>query len=272
MPIIGFGVFQIPESETEKAVLDALEVGYRHIDTAASYLNERAVGRAIKASGIPREELFITTKLWLKDAGDGKTEKAINNSLSKLGLDYLDLYLIHQQFGDVYGAWRDMEKLYKKGILKAIGVSNFYPDRLVDLILHNEIKPMVNQIESHPYFQRNDYELKLKSLDIQMESWSPFAQGKEGMFTNPVLVDIADRHKKTVAQVILRWLVQRNVVVIPKSVHAERMKENLNVFDFALSADEMASIIPLDKGKSLFIDHQTAESAEWFGNRTLDLS
>lgn len=266
MPILGFGVFQIPVEETEKAVLEAFEVGYRHIDTAASYMNEEAVGRAIKASGIPREQLFITTKLWLNSAGVGKTEKAFKRSLERLQLDYLDLYLIHQPFGDYYGAWHDMEKLNKSGDVRAIGVANFYPDRLVDLTLQNDIKPAVNQIETHPFFQRADDQERMKALGIQIESWGPFAEGKNEIFTNPVLAEIGKAHNKSVAQVILHWLIQRDIVVIPKSVRQERMKENFEVFDFELTADEMAVIVGLDGGESLFFDHRTPEAAEWLAS------
>lgn len=272
MPILGFGVFQITdEKECERAVSEALEVGYRLIDTAASYLNERAVGRAIKASRIPRNELFVTTKLWLQDASEKTTPKAFAKSLEKLSLDYLDLYLIHQPFGDYYGAWRAMERLYEQGSVKAIGVANFYADRLVDLILHTEVKPAINQIETHPFFQRDDYQEKMISLGVQIESWGPFAEGKNEIFSNSTLMAIASRHKKSVAQVILRWLVQRNVIVIPKSVRTERIKENFEIFDFELTSEDMETIKGLDTGSTLFFDHRTAEAAEWLGSRHLDL-
>lgn len=271
MPVLGFGVFQIPEADTEKAVLDALEAGYRHIDTAASYMNEQAVGRAIKSSGIRREEIFVTTKLWIQDASDEKAPLAFYKSLEKLGLDYIDLYLIHQPFGDYYGAWRALEELNNKGLAKAIGVSNFYPDRLADLIVHNEIKPAVNQIEVHPFFQRAEYHEKLISLGVQIQSWGPFAEGKNDIFTNPLLVEIARSYEKSVAQVILRWMVQRNVIVIPKSVRPERMRENLDIFNFELSEKDMRAIKTLDLGQSQFFDHRTAEAAEWLGSRELEL-
>ncbi len=272
MPILGFGVFQIADdAQCERAVFDALEHGYRMIDTAASYLNERAVGRAIAKSGIAREELFVTTKLWLENAGDDATPKAFATSLKKLGLDYLDLYLIHQPFGDYYGAWRAMEHLYDEGLIRAIGVSNFYADRLVDLILHNDVAPMVNQVETHPFFQRVTDQATMEALGVQIESWGPFAEGRNDLFSNPVLVGVARSHERTVAQVTLRWLIQRRVVVIPKSVRSERMSENIDVFDFALSDDEMALIGTLDTAKSLFFDHRTAEAAQWLGERHLDL-
>lgn len=272
MPILGFGVFQIPdEKDCIQAVTDALDVGYRHIDTAASYMNEKAVGKALKDSGIAREELFITTKLWIQDANEDRALKAFDKSMDKLGLDYLDLYLIHQPFGDVYGAWRAMEKLYKEGRIKAIGVSNFYPDRLADFIVHNEIAPMVNQIETHPFFQRADYQAQLAERKVQIESWAPFAEGRNDLFTNPELTKIAEAHGKSVAQVVLRWLIQRDVVVIPKSVRKDRMAENFDVFGFELSAADLEAIAKLDGGVSLFFDHRTLESAEWLGTRTLDL-
>lgn len=272
MPILGFGVFQIvDDKECERAVTDALEVGYRLIDTAASYMNERAVGRAIKASGIPRNELFITTKLWLQDASEKAAPKAFAKSLEKLGLDYLDLYLIHQPFGDYYGAWRAMEDLYEEGSARAIGVANFYPDRLADLILHTDVKPAVNQIETHPFFQRKDYQEKMVSLDVQIESWGPFAEGRNEIFSNVTLTKIASRHNRSVAQVILRWLVQRNIIVIPKSVRSERIKENFDIFNFVLTPEDMEMIKGLDTGATLFFDHRTAEAAERLGSRQLEL-
>lgn len=272
MPILGFGVFQIPdEKECTQAVTDALEVGYRHIDTAAIYRNERAVGSAIRQCGIDRNELFITTKLWIQDADENKAVRAYEKSLDKLGLDYVDLYLIHQPFGDIYGAWRALEKLYQEGRIRAIGVSNFYPDRLADLIVHNEIAPMVNQIETHPFFQRSDYQVQLAERGVQLESWAPFAQGRNGLFTNELLSKIADSHGKTVCQVVLRWLIQRDVVVIPKSVHRARIVENFDVFGFQLSESEMNSISGLDTGASVFIDHRTLEAAEGLGAHTAEL-
>jgi diketogulonate reductase-like aldo/keto reductase len=272
MPILGFGVFQIPEEkDCIRAVTDALDVGYRHIDTAASYMNERAVGQALHDSGIAREELFITTKLWVQDASESQALKAFDRSMDKLGLDYLDLYLIHQPYGDVYGAWRAMEKLYKEGRIKAIGVSNFYPDRLADFIVHNEIAPMVNQIETHPFFQRADYQAQMSERGVQIESWAPFAEGRNDLFSNPELAKIAATHGKSIAQVVLRWLIQRDVVVIPKSVRKERMAENFDVFNFDLSPEDLETIAKLDGGISLFFDHRTLESAEWLGTRTLDL-
>lgn len=272
MPILGFGVFQIPdEKECTQAVLDALEVGYRHIDTAAIYKNEKAVGAAIKQSGIPREELFITTKLWIQDASETKAPKAFDKSLEKLGIDYLDLYLIHQPFSDLHGAWRALERLYQEGRTKAIGVSNFYPDRLADLIVHNEIAPMVNQIETHPFFQRADYQAQMQERGVQIESWAPLAQGRNNLFSNPELEKIAAKHGKTIAQVVLRWLIQRDVVVIPKSVHKERIAENFDVFDFDLSSEDMSEIAKLDTGASIFIDHRTLEAAEGLGAHTAEL-
>ena len=237
MPIIGFGVFQIVDAdECEQSVYEAITAGYRLIDTAASYLNEEAVGRAIKRSGVPREELFITTKLWVQDAGYESTKKAFAKSLERLQLDYLDLYLIHQPFGDVYGSWRAMEELYSEGKAKAIGVSNFQMDRLIDLMTHNEVTPAVNQVETHPFNQQIESAKFMKENNVQIQSWAPFAEGKNNMFQNEVLVSIAEKHEKSVAQVVLRWLTQREVVVIPKSVHKEEIIENFNIFDFELRA------------------------------------
>jgi 2,5-diketo-D-gluconate reductase A len=256
MPILGFGVYQIPPEQTEQAVTDALAAGYPHIDTAAAYVNEEAVGRAIAASGIPRDELFITTKLWVSDSGEDAARRAFDKSLQRLGLDHLDLYLIHQPFGDYYGSWRAMEQLQREGLVRAIGVSNFYPDRLVDLTDHNEVTPAVNQVETHPFFQRADYQELMRERGVQIESWGPFAEGRNGLFTDPLLTEIAAAHGRSVAQVVLRWLIQRDVVVIPKSVRPERMAENIDVFDFALTDDDMTRIAAMDTGASLFLDHR----------------
>lgn len=256
MPILGLGVYQLTEpGECERVVSEALELGYRSIDTAASYRNEEAVGRAIAASGIPRDELFITSKVWIQDAGEKPARAAFERSLERLGLDYLDLYLIHQPMGDVYGSWRALENINKEGLSRAVGVSNFYPDRLVDLILHNEITPAVNQVETHPFHQQVEAQKVMQEYNVQIESWGPFAEGKNDLFTNPTLAAIAEEHGKSVAQVVLRWLIQRGVVVIPKSARRERLEENINVFDFTLSDAQMAAISTLDTGSSLFIDH-----------------
>lgn len=266
MPVLGFGVFQVPDGvDTERAVSTALEVGYRSLDTAAGYGNEAAVGRAIRSSGVPRDELFVTTKLWVQDASEAAARRAFETSLEKLGLNHLDLYLIHQPFGDYYGAWRAMEALLAQGRVRAIGVSNFYPDRLVDLILHNEVTPQVNQIETHPFFQRVDYQALMAERGVQLESWGPFAEGRNGLFTNPILVDVATAHGKTVGQVVLRWLTQRGVVVIPKSVHPERIAENIASLDFRLTDDEMAAIASLDTGASLFFDHRDVDAVVRLG-------
>ncbi|MFD4228084.1 aldo/keto reductase [Streptomyces sp. NPDC058545] len=271
MPILGFGVFQIPPEETEQAVTDALAAGYRLLDTAAAYQNEEAVGRAVKNSGVPREELFVTTKLWIQDApAQGNTERAFETSLNKLGLDYLDLYLMHQPYGDVYGQWRAMQDLYREGRIKAIGVANFYPDRLVDLIVNNDVTPAINQIETHPFFQRTADQELMREHGVQIQSWGGFAEGRNNLFTHPVLSEIAEKHGKSVAQVALRWLVQRGVVAIPKSVRTERMAENIDVFDFALTDDQMASITTLDTGGSLFFDHRDPAVVGRLGKRRLD--
>ena len=255
MPVLGFGVYQIPAEQTEQAVSDALAAGYRSLDTAAAYQNEEAVGRAIAAGGIPRDELFVTTKLWVQDVGEGNARRAFEASLKRLGLDYVDLYLIHQPFGDYYASWREMQQINREGLAKAIGVSNFYPDRLIDLIAHNEIAPAVNQIETHPFNQRAADQAVMREHGVQHESWGPFAEGQNDIFANPVLSEIGGQHGKSVAQTILRWLIQRDVVVIPKSVRPERMAENLDVFDFELSGDDMARIAELDTGTSQFFDH-----------------
>jgi 2,5-diketo-D-gluconate reductase A len=257
MPILGFGVFQIPAEETEQAVLHALGAGYRALDTAASYGNEEPVGRAIAASGLPRDELFVTTKLWIqKRGGEESARRAFEASLHRLGLDYVDLYLIHQPLGDYYSAWRAMQEINREGLAEAIGVANFYPDRLVDLVEHNEITPAVNQIETHPFFQRAADQELMRELGIQIESWGPFAEGRNDLFTNPLLSEIGAAHSKSVGQVVLRWLTQRGVVVIPKSVRPERMRENIDIFDFELTDEEMTRIAGLDTGASLFFDHR----------------
>lgn len=270
MPILGFGVYQVEPSETENVVFDALQTGYRSIDTAAAYMNEDAVGRAIKRSGIAREELFITTKLWIQDAGYESAKKAFDKSLQKLQFDYLDLYLIHQPFGDVYGAWRAMEELYKEGRIRAIGVSNFQPDRVMDFILHNEVVPAVNQIETHPFHQQIDAQKFLVDNGVQIESWGPFAEGKNNIFSNEILKSIAGKYGKSVAQVILRWMIQRDVVVIPKSVRKERMAENFNVFDFELTHEDMEAVKTLDTAESAFFDHRDPEMVKWLGTVKLD--
>jgi 2,5-diketo-D-gluconate reductase A len=257
MPILGFGLFQIDDlAECERCVRDAIDVGYRLIDTAASYGNEEAVGNAIRVSGVPRSELFVTTKLWIADTGYEKTKRAFDRSMKRLQLDYLDLYLIHQPYGDVFGSWRAMEELYREGRIKAIGVSNFHPDRVMDFMVHNEILPAVDQIETHPFHQQVDTQKFLTENNIQIESWGPFAEGKNNIFRNEVLVSIGEKHGKTVAQVILRWLTQRDIVVIPKSVRKNRMAENFDIFNFELTREEMDAIRQLDTGTSLFFDHR----------------
>ena len=268
MPILGFGVYQIPPEQTEQAVSDALEVGYRHIDTAAAYGNEEAVGHAIANSGIPREELFVTTKMWVQDGGEDHAKRLFERSRKKLGVEYVDLYLIHQPFGDYYSSWRAMQDLHEAGLIRAIGVSNFYPDRLVDLIDHNQVAPAVNQIETHPFFQRHaDHEL-MRSRGVQLESWGPFAEGRHHLFSDPTLSEIAAANGRSVAQVVLRWLIQRGIVVIPKSVRRERMAENIRVFDFELSAQEMARIAALDTGRSAFFDHRDPTIVSRIGGRS----
>lgn len=265
MPIFGFGVYQMSDAKCEASVLAALETGYRLIDTAAIYGNEEAVGRAIRASGVPRDELFITTKLWVSDVGEAKAKLAFEASLQRLGLDYLDLYLIHQPYGDVHGAWRAMEALHRKRLARAIGVSNFHPDRVMDLILSNQVVPAVNQIELHPFHAQGDAVAFLKDNNVAPQSWGPFAEGKNDIFRNPVLSAIADRHGRSVAQVILRWLIQRGIVVIPKSVTPARIRENFDVFGFELDADDMAAIVALDTGGSLFLDHRDPATVKWLG-------
>ncbi|MFI5882343.1 aldo/keto reductase [Streptomyces sp. NPDC051554] len=271
MPILGFGVYQIPAEQTEQAVSDALAAGYRLLDTAAAYGNEEAVGRAIKNSGIPREELFVTTKLWVQDApAEENTRRAFETSLTKLGLDHLDLYLMHQPFGDVYGQWRAMEALNREGRVKAIGVANFYPDRLLDLVINNEVKPAVNQIETHPFFQRTADQELMREHGVQLQSWGGFAEGKNDIFTHPVLSEIGAKYGKSVAQVVLRWLTQRGVVAIPKSVRADRMAENFDIFDFELTDDQMAAIATLETGATLFFDHHDPAMVNWLSARRLE--
>ncbi len=272
MPILGFGVFQVKDlAECERSVLDAIETGYRSIDTAASYGNEEAVGKAIKNSGVSREDLFITTKLWIQSNGYEGTKKAFENSLKRLGLEYVDLYLMHQPFGDVYGEWRAMQDLYREGKARAIGVSNFHPDRLIDLIVHNEVVPAVNQIETHPFNQQIETQKFLRENGVQMESWGPFAEGKNDLFQNQLLLSIGNKYGKSIAQVVLRWLIQREVVAIPKSVRKERMAENFNVFDFTLSAEDMEAIVSLDQRASLFFDHRDPNMVKWLGERKLEV-
>ncbi|SEO29971.1 aldo/keto reductase [Actinacidiphila rubida] len=271
MPILGFGVFQIPPEDTEQAVSDALAAGYRLLDTAAAYGNEEAVGRAVTSSGIPREDLFVTTKLWVQDApAQDNTRRALETSLTKLGLDHVDLYLMHQPFGDVYGQWRAMEAANREGLARAIGVANFSPDRLLDLLLNNEITPAVNQIETHPFFQRTaDHEL-MREHGVQHQSWGGFAEGRNGLFTHPVLSEIGTAHGTSVAQVVLRWLIQRGIVTIPKSVDPGRMAQNIDVFGFELSDEQMAAIAALDTGTTLFFDHHDPEKVAWLSKRRLD--
>jgi diketogulonate reductase-like aldo/keto reductase len=272
MPILGFGVYQIADTEEcERSVYEAIRAGYRLIDTAAAYQNEEAVGKAIEKSGVPREEIFVTTKLWIQDAGCESTKKAFERSLKRLQLDYLDLYLIHQPYGDVYGSWRAMEELYREGKIRAIGVSNFQPDRLMDLMVHNEVVPAVNQIETHPFNQQIETQKFLQENNVQIESWGPFAEGKNNIFENELLRSIASKYQKTVAQVILRWLTQRGVVVIPKSVRKERIVENFNIFDFELSPEDMNAIISLDTKVSSFFDHRDPKMVKRLGTVKLDI-
>jgi diketogulonate reductase-like aldo/keto reductase len=272
MPVLGFGVYQIFDAEEcERSVSEALSTGYRLIDTASAYMNEEAVGNAIKKCGVARDELFVTTKLWIQDAGFEATKKAFEKSLQRLQLDYLDFYLIHQPFGDVYGSWRAMEDLYREGRVRAIGVSNFQPDRLMDLMVHNEVVPAVNQIETHPFNQQVEAQQFMLENGVQIESWGPFAEGRNGIFQNEVLLTIAKSYTKTVAQVILRWLIQRGVVAIPKSVRKARIDENFDVFDFKLSAEDMTKIATLDTRQSLFFDHRDPQMVKRLGEARINI-
>jgi len=272
MPLLGFGVFQIPDAiECENVVMEAIAVGYRLIDTAASYMNEAAVGNAIKKSGIDRKELFVTTKLWIQDHGYENTKKAFQKSLDLLQLDYLDLYLIHQPYGDIFGSWRAMCELHQEGKIRAIGVSNFHQDRVMDLIVNSGFTPAVNQVETHPFDQQIDNQVFLQENNVQIESWGPFAEGRNDMFQNELLVSLGQKYHKSVAQIVLRWLIQRGIVVIPKSVKKERMVENFNIFDFNLSAEDMEQIKTLDTNQSLFFDHRDPNMVKWLSERKLDL-
>lgn len=272
IPILGFGVFQIADpAECERSVVDAIEVGYTHIDTAASYMNEESVGRGIKRSGIAREKLFITTKVWIQSNGYENTLKAFDRSLNRLQLDYVDLYLIHQPFGDVYGEWRAMEELYQRGKIKAIGVSNFQPDRIMDLIVHNKIVPAVNQIEVNPFQQQIDTQKFLQDNGVQVEAWAPFAEGRNNIFQNEFLLSLAAKYDKSVAQVIIRWVMQRGIIALAKTTRKERMIENFNVLDFELNAEDMAAVSTLDIKTTSFFDHRDPEKVKWLGTRKLDV-
>lgn len=264
MPILGYGVYQVTKEECERCVLDALKIGYRHIDTAQSYFNEEQVGFAIKKSGIPREEIFLTTKVWIEHYGYEQTKVSVMESLRKLQTDYLDLVLLHQPFSDTYGAWRALEELYDKGKIRALGISNFYADRMVDFASFTRIKPMVNQMETHIFNQQKGLKEWADKYDIRLEAWAPFGEGRKGTFDNSVILQIGEKYKKTAAQVMLRWNIQRGVVVIPKSTHTLRMEENFNVFDFALSDEDMAAISALDENESSFFSHQDPSMVEWF--------
>ncbi|MCD8040024.1 MAG: aldo/keto reductase [Clostridia bacterium] len=264
MPQLGYGVYQVSKEECERCVMDALKVGYRHIDTAQSYFNEEEVGSAIEKSGVPREEIFLTTKVWIEFYGYEQTRKSVIESMRKLKTNNIDLVLLHQPFADYYGAWRALEDLYAEGAIRAIGVSNFYPDRLVDLCSFSRIKPMVNQVETHPHNQQIEAQKWMQKYDVQIEAWAPFGEGRGGLFTDPVIAEIGKKYGKTNAQVILRWELQRGIVVIPKSTHIERMEQNLDVFDFKLTAEEMTVMASLDKGQSSFFSHTDPAMVEWF--------
>ena len=272
MPIVGFGVFQIPDAQQcKRCVIDAIQAGYRLIDTAASYMNEAAVGAGIQEAGIPREQLFVTSKLWVQHAGHERTTRAIGDSLSRLRLDYLDLYLIHQPYGDVHGSWRAMQEAYRAGKLRAIGVSNFQPDRLMDIAAFNDIKPAVDQVEINPFQQQEDSVKFMRELGVQAEAWAPFAEGRNNLFQNEVLRNVAAKHGKTVGQVVLRWVIQRGVVALAKSVRKERMAENLTIFDFELDASDMEMISKLDTATSSFFSHRDPAIVKWMSERKLDI-
>lgn len=264
MPMLGYGVYQVTKDECERCVLDALKTGYRLIDTAQSYFNEEEVGKAIIKSGVPREEIFLTTKVWVEHYGYEKTKKSVYESMKKLQTEYIDLILLHQPFADYYGAYRALEELYQEGILKAIGVSNFYPDRLVDIANFADIVPMVNQVETHVLNQQTEAKKWMDKYEVQIEAWAPFGEGRGGLFENPVLTAIGEKYGKTSAQVMLRWNIQRGVVVLPKSTHIERMEQNFNVFDFTLSDEDMAAIAKLDTRTSSFFSHYDPAMVEWF--------
>lgn len=266
MPILGYGVYQVSKEECQQCVMDALKVGYRSIDTAQSYFNEEQVGNAIVKSGIPREDIFLTTKVWIEHYGYEETLASVKESMEKLQTNYLDLLLLHQPFADIYGAYRALEELYEAGKVKAIGISNFYPDRMIDIASFSKIKPMVNQVEVHPLHQQEEAKQWMDKYNIQIEAWAPFGEGRGDIFNNPVLAKIGEKYGKSVAQVILRWHIQRGVVVIPKTTHIERMKENFNVFDFTLSQEDMNLIADLDKKESAFFSHQDPAMVEWFVN------
>lgn len=272
MPIIGFGVYKLDDPiACEQAVIDAISSGYRLIDTAAAYINEESVGNAIKKSPVPREQLFVTTKLWIQDQGYEPAKKAFNKSLNRLGLDYIDLYLIHQPYGDSYGSWRAMQELYKEGKIRAIGVSNFSSNRLVDFILNNEIPPAVNQIEIHPFYQRTDAENIMKEMHVQAESWGPFARGRNGLFENETLLAIAAKYNKSVAQIVLRWLIQQDIVAIPKSSSKARMVENISIFDFEIALDDMETIKMLDSNTSFFDSNDDLAAIRHMNERHYDI-
>lgn len=272
MPLLGFGVFQIPDpAECERAVVDAVQAGYCLIDTATSYMNEEAVGNGVRQSGVARDELFITSKLWVQDVGYERTKLAIDKSLQRLKLDYLDLYLIHQPYGDVHGAWRAMEEAYKAGKLRAIGVSNFHTDRLMDLSVFNEVTPAVNQIEVNPFHQQIDAVAFMREHGVQAQAWAPFAEGRNNLFQDPVLAQIAEKHGKSIGQVVLRWLVQRGVSALAKTVRRERMAENLDVFDFVLDDADVAGIATLELGTSSFFSHRDPAIIKWMSERRLDI-